>query len=214
MSYFITERIFCCSSIILIKNRCFIFLWVSIKKRHNPLSLHTESLIEIFEEVQMKKEPPTIKRSPPIICVIFTFPFFFLQGWIQKQLRFSLFKTWHLVTNQIPKTIEFPSLFAMVVVMVMRMMMTTMTTMKMTVTIMTALEKNQNLRKLFYALTPQSASAGANMRKALSKGGNAINCRREDKTNTEWKNKTGRLDKLKIFPGYHITFAELSFLIA
>ena len=52
------------------------------------------------------------------------------------------------------------------------------------------------------------------MRRALSKGGNAINCRREDKTNTEWKNKTGRLDKLKIFPGYHITFAELSFLIA
>ena len=100
----------------------------------------------------MNKEPPTINRSPPIICVIFTFPFFFLQGWIQKQLRFSLFKTWHLVTNQIPKTIEFASLFAMVVVMVMRMMMTTMTTMKMTVTIMTALEKNQNLRKLFYAL--------------------------------------------------------------
>ena len=57
-----------------------------------------------------------------------------------------------MVTNQFPKTIEFASLFAMVVVMVMRMMMTTMTTMKMTVTIMTALEKNQNLRKLFYAL--------------------------------------------------------------
>ena len=39
MKSFNTERIFCCSSIILIKNRCFIFLCVSINKCHNPLSL-------------------------------------------------------------------------------------------------------------------------------------------------------------------------------
>ena len=39
MKSFYTERIFCCSSLILIKNRCFIFLCVSINKCHNPLSL-------------------------------------------------------------------------------------------------------------------------------------------------------------------------------
>ena len=39
MKSFNAERIFCCSSIILIKNRCFIFLCVSINKCHNPLSL-------------------------------------------------------------------------------------------------------------------------------------------------------------------------------
>ena len=69
-------------------------------------------------------------------------------------MRFGLFKTGDLVSNQFPKTIEFASLLAMIVVMVMRMMMmmTTMTAMKMTVTLTTALEKNQNLRKLFNAL--------------------------------------------------------------
>ena len=47
--------------------------------------------------------------------------------------------------------------------------------------------------------------------------GNAFNCRREHKTNTEWKNRPGRLVKLKmcnINPGSHITLADLSFLIA
>ena len=89
-----------------------------------------------------------INLSPPITFVIYTFPFFF------PQLRFGLFKTGDLVSNQFRKTIEFASLLAMIVVMVMRMMMmmTTMTTMKMTVTMTTALEKNQNLRKLFNAL--------------------------------------------------------------
>ena len=86
MSYFITERIFCCSSMILIKNRCFIFLYVSIKKRHKPLSLHTESLIEIFEEVQMNKKPhqPISAHNICYLRISILFPavaIWFIQNW-------------------------------------------------------------------------------------------------------------------------------------
>ena len=90
MSYSITERIFCYSSIILIKNRCFIFLWVSIKKRHNPLSLHTESLIEIFEEVQMNNKPhqPISAHNICYLHISILFPavaIWFIQNWGQSK---------------------------------------------------------------------------------------------------------------------------------
>ena len=85
MNSFNTERIFCCSSIILIKNRYFIFLCVSISKCHNPLSLKV--LLKYMKRCKRTKNHlPTISAHN-ITCS------FHISILFPGQEKFGLFKT-------------------------------------------------------------------------------------------------------------------------
>ena len=91
MNSFNTERIFCCSSINLIKNRCFIFLCVSINKCHNPLSLKV--LLKYIKRCERAENHLQTISAHNIMCY-FHISIIFPAGLdTKKQLQFGLFKT-------------------------------------------------------------------------------------------------------------------------